>query len=279
MSNVSKSIVPTEAFIEELLATMPHRYREQFSRAEIQEHARVVLGRGPLPAHAGLCGAARGEPALCVVADDLPGLLAAISASLMLEGFDIDEAEAFTRRSTRGKVEAISLFRVRRRRREEWAPLETADVTAVRETLLEVLGGREALRLQAQALAGTSPGIAETHVRFLDHPAEARLTLELETNDRTGLLLAVSTALFAEGVQIIGSRVRTQGPRAIGRFDLVEADGARIAGTRLQRIQLAVLTAVDGRRHPSTVRPLPPFRSVSGVARVRSLAPRPATHE
>ncbi len=279
MTTVSPSIVPSEAFIEELLATMPHRYREQFSRAEIREHARVVLGRGQLPVHAGLCGAGRGEPALCVVAVDVPGLLSAISASLMLEGFDIDEAEAFTRRASRGKAEAISLFRVRRRRREEWAPLETADVAAVRGTLLEVLGGRDALRLQAQALAGTSPGTAETHVRFLDHPAETRLTLELETNDRTGLLLAVTTALFAEGVQIVGSRVRTHGLRAIGRFDLVEADGDRINGKRLQRIQLAVLTAVDGRRHPSTVRPLHPPRSVSGVTRVRSLAPRPATHD
>lgn len=263
-----RETVPTEVYIDELLASMPHRYRERFDRAEAREHARVVLGRGRLSAHAGLCGASRGEPELCVVATDVPGLLSAISASLMLEGFDIEQADAFTRPSSRGEVESLALFRVRRRRREEWAPLEMADVTAVRGTLLEVLGGREALRLQAEAFAGSSPGTAQTHLRFIEHATELRLTLELETNDRTGLLLAVSTSLFREGVQIIGSRIRTRGLRAVGRFDLVEADGSRIVGTRLQRIQLAILAAVDGRRHPSTVRPLRPARPVSGVTPV-----------
>ncbi len=278
MATDRRETAPTESFIDELLASMPPRYREQFDRTVVCEHARVVLGRGRLPAHAGLCGTGRGDPELCVVAADVPGLLSAISASLMLEGFDIEQADAFTRPSSWGEVEALSLFRVRRRRREEWAPLETADVTAVRGTLLEVLGGREALRLRAEAFAGSSPGTAQTHVRFIEHAAELRLTLELETNDRTGLLLAVSTSLFREGVQIIGSRIRTRGLRAVGRFDLVEVDGSRIVGTRLKRIQLAVLAAVDGRRHPSTVLPLRPARPASGVtplptARTRTVAP------
>jgi len=274
MSIVPRSILPSESFIDELLASMPPRYREQFDRGVVGEHARVVIGRGGLPAHVGLCCAARGEPALCVVAADVPGLLSAISASLMLEGFDIDQADAFTRSTARGEAEGLYLFQVRRRRREEWAPLEMADVTAVRGTLLEVLGGREALRLQAEAFAGSPPGNGETHVRFIEHEAELRLTLELETNDRTGLLLAVSTVLFREGVQIVGSRVRTRGLRAVGRFDVVEADGTRIVATRLHRIQLAVLAAVDGRRRPSTVRPLRPPRPISGVTPVPTVGTR-----
>ena len=59
------------------------------------------------------------------------------------------------------------------------------------------------------------------------------------------MLLAVAEALFKEGVQIVGSRIRTGGERVLDRFDLLELDGSRKLGTRLQRIQLAVLAAVD----------------------------------
>jgi UTP:GlnB (protein PII) uridylyltransferase len=123
--------------------------------------------------------------------------------------------------------------------------LGDSDIVAVKGTLLELLGKKGPLAPKKRVVVVPTPGSAETSVRFLEHPSEARLTLELDTNDRAGLLLAVSEALFREGVQIVGSRIRTSGARVLDRFDLLELDGSRISGTRLQRIQLAVLAAVD----------------------------------
>ena len=68
------------------------------------------------------------------------------------------------------------------------------------------------------------------------------------------LLPAITGALFPEGIQIIGSQVTTRGLRVHDRFYVTEADGSRLAGTRLQRIQLAVLAAVDGLGEPPIYR-------------------------
>jgi UTP:GlnB (protein PII) uridylyltransferase len=231
--------------VDEFVTTLPERYLQQFDPDTIRQHARISGERGKRPAHAGLFRAGEGGPGLCVVATDGPGLLAAISASLMLEGFDITHAEAFTRWSPSTGYEAVDLFGVRRATPDRRGPLTALDVDAVRGTLLELLGKKGALGSRRLTQLAPTPGAAETSVRFLEHPSEARLTLELDTNDRAGLLMSVTDALFREGVQIVGSRIRTSGERVLDRFDLVEVDGSRISGTRLQRIQLAVLSAVD----------------------------------
>jgi UTP:GlnB (protein PII) uridylyltransferase len=109
--------------------------------------------------------------------------------------------------------------------------------------LVELLNGG-CLQRQAHP-AGPTPGAVETSVRFIEPKGTSSLVLELETSDRTGLLLAVTQALFAEGVQIKGSHISTRELRVHDRFELAESDGSPIVGTRLQRIQLAVLVAVD----------------------------------
>jgi len=246
----------TDFVVRDFIHTMPQSYRARFDAAAAREHARIAHERGRRLAHAGLFGKTHGAgPALCVVARDAPGLLASISASLMLEGFDITQADAYTRRLRRGAYEAVDLFWVRRERQDSIVPLTDEDASAVRATLVEVLSGSGSLRPPPRAASGETPGAAETSIRFTEPEAGNWLTLELEANDRTGLLLAVTSALFSEGVQIIGSRIVTRGLRAHDRFDLVESDGSRLAGTRLRRIQLAVLAAVDG--------PSVPHRSVS----------------
>jgi UTP:GlnB (protein PII) uridylyltransferase len=163
----------------------------------------------------------------------------------MLEGFDVMQAEAFTRLSHAGRPEAVAFFWVRRGLADHRGPLAAADVEAVRDTLVPLLRGEVGVR-RARSTSVATPAAAETSVCFIEREAEPWLTLELHTNDRSGLLLAVSAALFREGIQISGSRVTTEGTRVHDRFDLVDADGSRIPRGRLQRIQLAVLAAVDG---------------------------------
>jgi [protein-PII] uridylyltransferase len=241
--------VLAEPRVADFVMSMPKRYREQVDWSAAREHARIVWERGRQPAHAGLFDAGdEAGPGLCVVAPDAPGLLAAISASLMLEDFDVQQAEAYTRKVPDGGHEAVDLFWVRRQRSGAQAPLTEEDVTAVRSTLIELLSSGGTLRRRIPALPATTAGSAETSVRFVEHPSRTWLSLELETVDRTGILLAVTSTLFAEGVQIIGSQITTRSQRAHDLFYITEADGSRIAGSRLQRIQLAVLAAVEGLR-------------------------------
>ena len=236
----------TEGLVNDFIATMPESYRATYSPEVVQQHALLAIGRRSRPAHVGLFSGANGQPALCVVAPDMPGLLAAISASLMLEGFDVAQAEAYTRTTQQGEREAVDLFWVRRRGASERGPLSDVDVAATQATLNDVLEGGGMARPRSRRATVAQPSGKETTVRFQQRRHVPWWTLELETNDRSGLLLAVTSALYGEGVHIIGSRIQTRGPRVYDRFDIVEGDGSPIQGSRLRRLQLAVLAAVDG---------------------------------
>ncbi len=235
-----------DSAVAEFMMTMPRRYLERFGRSAIRAHAFIASTRGAQPAQVGLFETGDvGEPALCVVAPDRLGLLSVISASLLIEGFDITDAEAYTRRTLDGRFEAVDLFWVRREEAAVSPTLTNHAATALRATLLELLDKKGALPPLRRRASRSTPGAAETRVRFVEHWSEPHMTLELETNDRPGLLFAVTTALFAENVLITSSQVTTRGQRVHDSFDLVEADGTAISGTRLQRIQLAVLGAID----------------------------------
>lgn len=235
-----------ELALAEFMTTMPRRYLERFDEAAIREHAIVASERQGKPAHVGLFSTeGGGGPGLCVVAPDALGLLAAISASLMLEGFDITDAEAYTRRTLDGRFEAVDLFWVRRAEAHEPGALTDVEARTIGLTLNEVLTTGSPDRPRRRRASRDTPGAAETRVHFVDHDCEPHLTLELETNDRPGLLYAVTTALFAESVLITSSRITTRGHRVHDSFDLVESDGSPLSGIRLQRIELAVLAAVD----------------------------------
>lgn len=238
-----------EPRVIDFVVSMPERYRVEVDWAAAREHARIAWERGRLPAHTGLFTSGDG-PALCVVAPDAPGLLASISASLMLEAFDVRQAEAYTRK-TPGGDEAVDLFWVRRQGSDVTALLTQRDAHAVRSTLIELLTSRVTPPPLTPPAPRMTAGSAEARVRFLDNPGKNWMTLEVETLDRTGILLAITTALFAEGIQIIGSQITTRAQRAHDRFFITEADGSRIEGTRLQRIQLAVLASVEGQRAPA----------------------------
>jgi [protein-PII] uridylyltransferase len=183
---------------------------------------------------------------LCVVADDRPGLLAIISAALVLEGLDVIEAEAHTRTSPAGHAEAVDVFRVRRSKPESRArPITEQDAARVGEVLVRLIQGElDARSLREQGAAAAKPG-SETIVRFLEGADGELGTLEVETDDRSGLLLALAHALFDQRVQIVQSEVKTVGDRVFDRFQIVEFDGKPIGPARRLEIQVAVLSAVQ----------------------------------
>jgi [protein-PII] uridylyltransferase len=186
--------------------------------------------------------------ALCVTAEDRPGLLATISAALVLCRLDVIEAEAYTRRRADHLDEAVDVFWVRHEppeRRHD--PVTREDVLTLESTLVGLLEGKlDRNRLSDPgARHPSTPGAVETVVRFIEDREGAFATLEVETGDRSGLLLALAQALFNQRVQIIGSQVKTNGTRVFDRFSIVEFDGSPISTGRRLEIQVAVLTAVD----------------------------------
>jgi [protein-PII] uridylyltransferase len=233
-----------DAFVREFRDSLPGAYRNIHDEAASREHARVARERTAL-VNIGLLPADRGaEATLCVVAEDRPGLLAAISAALMLSSMEVMDAEVHTRRRSGAPPEAVDLFWVRR------APGDTSgfrqtDVEHLANMLTELITGRLGSETARERASLIPAGTVETTVRFIENADGELGTLEVETGDRSGLLLALTQALFDQDVQIEESQVRTQGARVQDRFRIVELDGSPISPERRLEIQVAVLGAVD----------------------------------
>lgn len=228
-------------FLAEFIASMPPIYHESHDRGAVAEHARVSAERGSRTANVGVFPPDDGVQVVCMVADDRPGVLASMSAALVSERFDVVDAEVYTRPTAAERAEAVDIFWVRRSEGDTRA-LTGADADKLRETLCALLEGR----LDARDIGGVSPlhiG-GETVVRFVEGP-DRSLTLEVETDDQSGLLLVLSRALFEARVQIAESEVRTLGGRVYDRFHICEFNGSPISPSRRLEIQVAVLSAIQ----------------------------------
>ncbi|HET9953549.1 MAG TPA: hypothetical protein VFQ61_03545 [Polyangiaceae bacterium] len=240
--------MPLDEFARDFAASLPESYRRNFDSAAIRCHAQLALARKASPAIVCTFESNRVPgSALCVVADDRPGLLATISAALVMCGLDVIEAEAYTRRIERQHDEAVDVFWVRHESLEQrHAPVTQEEVERLRQTLVGLLEGRlERRRFVDGQRVPPTPASRETVVRFIENADGDFSTLEVETGDRSGLLLALSQALYNQRVQIIGSQVKTVNNRVYDRFHIVELDGSAIGPSRRLEIQVAVLTAVD----------------------------------
>jgi [protein-PII] uridylyltransferase len=243
---VAPSTIP-ESSLTAFAASLPESYRRNFGPAAVAQHAALARSRENARAAVGLFTSDKEGTALCVVAEDRPGLLATISAALVICELDVIEAEAYTRRVTGFHDEAVDVFWVRERdpqkRGQGFSP---ARVERLREVLVGLIEGKLSTPPGAQPGAALpTPASTETVVRFLEGHDGSFATLEVETGDRSGLLLALSQALFKQRVQIVTSQVKTVNNRVYDRFNIVEFDGSPITPARRLEIQVAVLAAID----------------------------------
>ena len=95
--------------LAEFVSSLPPAYAQSLEPAAVWAHAQLAQARGTRAALAGPFESERtvGQ-GICVVAEDRPGLLAAVSAALVMCAFDVVCAEAYTRRPPSGAVEAVA---------------------------------------------------------------------------------------------------------------------------------------------------------------------------
>lgn len=241
---------PSEGTPRESMSTRKFReslgteYASRYDAATIAAHAKIAARRGSSLVSLDTFERRRGyQVGLCVVAKDTPGLLATITAALVTCGFDIASAEAYTRMNPAGEAEAVDVFWIFPREPKEPPVDVTLELDQLRRVLSDMLEGRGGVVPQPLPRKYDRP--VETMVRFLESDDGTFTTLEVETDDRSGLLQALASALFAARVQINSSQVRTNGQRVYDRFKIVEVDGTAISPERRLEIQVAVLGAVD----------------------------------
>jgi UTP:GlnB (protein PII) uridylyltransferase len=233
-------------------ASMPDRYREVFDVADAREHAAIVTRRAALPVHVEVWRRLpKGGAILCVVADDRPGLLSFISASLVAHGMDIVAAQAYTRLHAKGEAaEAIDFLWIEKDAGglSVSLPVLRADIARIGEVLHALVTGQVTLDAVVRRIRPIRPVPrgASTRIRFDDDADAGLVVLTVETFDRPGLLLVITQALFRAGVQIIASDARTQpAGGVVDRFTIVELDGTPISKPRRGLVQMELLAAIE----------------------------------
>jgi UTP:GlnB (protein PII) uridylyltransferase len=205
--------------------TMPDRYRQLFQGPTVDEHAAIAARRGGAPAHAEIWRQLpNGGAIACLVAEDRRGLLSYIGTVFTTRSIDILSAQLYPRADPRG-AEVVALFWLGR---DEGiaAAIAPTDLARVADLLSGLMTGD--LRMDGRPLAAchVASQASATLVRLEEAPEGGLATLSLETFERPGLFLAVTSALLDANVRIVSSkRASAQASRVIHRFWLVEQDG------------------------------------------------------
>lgn len=243
-----------EPDVREFALSMPPSYRDRYALAAVQAHAHLSAARGDRPFAIDVFDDGSLGIALALITKDRPGVLALASSALTAHGFDIGDAQFYTRERPSGEREALALFWPQTKHGER-VVLDPDDLTSLRETLTRLFEGHaEALPrevVEHTTVARSGPGsrrTPDTRVRFVEGIDGCLSTLEVETEDRTGLLLSLARALFSARVQIVRSEVRTVEDQVFDRFTITEPCGAPVNAERRLAIQVAVLSALDPTR-------------------------------
>jgi [protein-PII] uridylyltransferase len=235
------------AYAEQFAASMPPGYRVLFELRSVRLHAGVAYRRRSATARAEVWRALPdGSVALCVVADDRPGLLSAIAAALTSHRLDVITALVFSRVLPDGRSEAVDLLWVRRDRDDDVAPIDDEEAVSVGEILGAILSGRVSVEQIASRHAAAGPVVpCAVDVRFRETDQDGRAVLVVEAPDRPGMLLTITFELFKQGAQITRSLVRTVDGRAYNEFELTEFSGAVLSCGRRAEIRCAVIAALS----------------------------------
>jgi len=222
---------------------MPERYRESFDASAIAEHAAIVARRGRLPAHLEVVRhLPDGVTVVCVVADDRPGLLSRIAASLVIHSMDILSAQAYTRVSEGGTGEAVDFLWLRRL--GGGPPLSELECERIADVLRALVTGERCIDTEVSGARSVPRQAFATRVAMTD-TERGELLMTIEASDRPGLLLAITRSLFRAGVQIVASDATTENGRVVDRFTVVELDGSPVSEKRRRALQTDVLAAID----------------------------------
>jgi len=237
---------PNAEFLSTFTSSMPARYRVLFDQRAISRHAAVALRRAGRPAYAEVWRALPdGSAALCIVAEDRPGLLSAIAAALVLHKLDVLTALVFSRTLPAGDSEAVDLVWVRRASQNDTDAIGSDESESIGEVLGAIVSGKISTEQIASETAGpVSEANPAVLVAFEAVDEDTFASLRVEAPDRPGMLLTITLALFQQGTQIVRSLVRTASGRAFNRFELVEFSGGVLSEERREQVRTAVHAAL-----------------------------------
>jgi [protein-PII] uridylyltransferase len=237
---------------------LPDRYYEIHTPKQILDDVelahnfmdRLILENQPAlaPVTAWLDERDRGYSLVKVCTWDRAGLFWKIAGSLSAAGLNILGAQIFTR--TDGIV--LDTFFVNdgrtgnlasREQREKFSELLDSVLTGEEINLRKLIAQQTALRTAYSAYLGER---IDTKIRFDNTASDDRTLIEIETEDRLGLLHAISQTLAGQRLDISAARIVTERGAAVDSFYVREVDGGPIVKPERQTVVEAALRAAIG---------------------------------
>ena len=247
--NLVRELAPERVTDEELDAhfnQLPQRYFEIHTPAQIVDDVelahrfmhRLLMEnqRSLAPVTAWIDERDRGYSLVKICTWDRPGLFGKIAGSLSAVGLNILGAQIFTR----ADGVALDTFFVNaartgthatREQREKFSDL-IEDVMTGGTVDLHKMIARQAAHPAYSAYLGEQ---IETQIRFDNEASEDRTLIEIETEDRLGLLYTISQAFAELNLDISAARIVTERGAAIDSFYVRDVDGRKV--TSLDRLK------------------------------------------
>ncbi len=274
-ARVREAIGPSGgAALERFLADMPDRYFLSTPEAEIPRHFAMARGleEEPIVTHVAHFPE-REFSEFTVVTRDQPGLFAKLTGVLRAHGMNIVGAQI----TTGGSGTALDVFRVSHldraaiaRSDDRWTRIEVATA--------KVIAGE--LDVEAMVAAAGRPSVlgekvvphVATSVEIDNHVSEDFTVIDVYTQDRVGVLFAITNALYHLGLSIHLAKITTSVDRVFDVFYVTDARGMKIedpdalAGIRNRLVTVLESLAEPPPRAPSAAcgapvgkcKPVPP---------------------
>jgi [protein-PII] uridylyltransferase len=237
------------------LAAVPDRYFAALEPRVIARHVKLSRARGARAAAIDVIHHPRkGHSELLVAAGDVPGLLARVTGVLVANRVDVVGATIASRASIAdgGAAEALDVFLVRDR---AGRAIEAKDPrwTRVEDDLGRVLGGGEDVRALVEArrekglsIRRVTPEVP-TEIEVDNGVAQDFTVLDVFTQDRPGVLFAITRTLSELGLDIALSKVATEADRVADVFYVRDREtGEKITSPeRLEAITRALREALQ----------------------------------
>jgi [protein-PII] uridylyltransferase len=220
---------------------LPQRYLTTHSPEQVLLHCEMAgqLRTGPVQI---AVRRVSGQHELTVITADRAGLFSMLAGILYGWGMDITKASAFSNRA--GVVVDSFYFNDRFHTLE----LNPPERERFKKSLVDILGGKAQLEhlLESRLKADTKAAKlkVETRLRYDDESSPASTLLEVVTQDRPGLLHAVSSILAGENCSIEVALIDTEGAVAHDVFYLT-CDGMKLTPGQQRTIEWALTTELS----------------------------------
>ena len=238
-----------------MFAGFPDRYFAENTARKIAAHVRLM--------RAGRAGGTQsvidvthdqhlGMTEMVLAAPDMPGLLAEVAGVLHANRLEVVDAAIYSRKSTTPgeTAEALDIFRVRDglgnavTDEQRWGKVR-ADLEAVVSGKMKV-EALVATRPRPDSIAAWRTPEVPTELKIDNDVSRGFTVVEVISEDRPGLLYAITRTLFASGLDIHRSKIATEANRAVDVFYVRDnASGEKITeAARTSALREALLASL-----------------------------------